>query len=48
MLKLTKYYRGSDLGEELEAATAVATDVTTTILTQRMELDNKNKSVQSQ
>ena len=42
-LYFTDYHRGSDLGEELQAATAVATDVTTTILTQRMELDSKNK-----
>ena len=30
----------------LEAATAVASDVTTTILAQRIELDNKNKTVE--
>lgn len=33
------------LNEQLEAASAVANDVTTTILTQRMEIDNKNKTV---
>ena len=35
---------GCGLGEELEAASAVAADVTTTIMTQRMEIDSKNKS----
>ena len=33
------------LNGQLEAASAVANDVTTTILTQRMEIDNKNKTV---
>ena len=37
--------RGGGLSAGLETATAVATDVTATILAQRMELDNKNKSV---
>ena len=36
---------GGGTTEQLEEATAVATDVTTTILSQRMEIDNKNKSV---
>ena len=37
------YNRGSvGVGEELEAA---ASDVTSTILSQRLEIDNKNKSV---
>ena len=31
---------------QLDTATAVATDVTTTILAQRMELDNKTKTVE--
>ncbi len=30
----------------LEAATAAASDVTTTILAQRIELDNKNKTIE--
>lgn len=33
------------LNEQLEAASAVANDVTTTIVTQRLEIDNKNKTV---
>ena len=34
------------LSSDLEAATAVASDVTTTIMAQRLELDNKNKTVE--
>ena len=33
------------LGPEFQAATAVASDVTSTILTQRLELENKDKTV---
>lgn len=35
-----------DLSQQLEAASAVANDVTTTIVTQRMELENKNKTIE--
>ena len=34
------------LTEQLAAASAVASDVTSTILTQRMELENKNKTIE--
>ena len=34
------------LNEQLEAASAVANDITSTILTQRMEIENKNKTVE--
>ena len=35
-----------DLSQQLEAASAVANDVTTTIVTQRMEIENKNKTIE--
>ena len=35
-----------DLSQQLEAASAVANDVTTTIVTLRMEIENKNKTVE--
>lgn len=34
------------LSEQLEAASTVANDVTTTIVTQRLEIENKNKTVE--
>ena len=34
-----------EIDEQIEAASAVANDVTTAIMTQRMELDNKNKTI---
>ena len=44
---LTSYLPSAQqLSSDLEAATAVASDVTTTIMAQRLELDNKNKTVE--
>lgn len=34
------------LNQQLEAASAVANDVTTTIMTQRLEIENKNKTME--
>jgi 5-azacytidine-induced protein 1 len=34
------------VGSELDVATAVASDVTSTIMAQRLELDNKSKTVE--
>ena len=34
------------LNQQLEAASAVANDVTTTIMTQRLEIENKNKTIE--
>ena len=46
-LLLTSYLPSAQqLSSNLEAATAVASDVTTTIMAQRLELDNKNKTVE--
>ena len=39
-------HSAQQLSSDLEAATAVASDVTTTIMAQRLELDNKNKTVE--
>ena len=38
-------YFSIGLGSELDVATAVASDVTSTIMAQRLELDDKNKTV---
>ena len=38
-------YFSTGLSSELDVATAVASDVTSTIMTQRLELDNKSKTV---
>ena len=44
---LTSYLPSAQqLSSDLEAVTAVASDVTTTIMAQRLELDNKNKTVE--
>lgn len=47
VILLTSYLPSAQqLSSNLEAATAVASDVTTTIMAQRLELDNKNKTVE--
>ena len=47
VILLTSYLPSAQqLSSDLEAATAVASDVTTTIMAQRLELDNKNKTVE--
>ena len=39
------YFFSNPLSSELDVATAVASDVTSTIMAQRLELDNKSKTV---